>query len=71
MNTIIIKADNKMTKVLVTILEAFGLSFDVKKEKEKDSPYDPEFVAKVLKARNEEGGTLLTDDYKKELFQGL
>ncbi len=72
MNTIIVKADNKMTKALVAIFEAFGLSFDVKKEKEKNEyPYDQEFVNMVLNSRNEEGGKLLTDDYKKELFQDI
>jgi len=31
MNTIIVKADNKITKALISIFEAFGVSFEVKK----------------------------------------
>lgn len=55
MNTIIIKADNKSTKALVALFEAFGVVFEVKKEKEEKSPYDPTFVNKVLKASKDKG----------------
>jgi hypothetical protein len=70
MKTVNIKADNKITKALIKIFEAFKLSFDVKNEKEKnESSNKPEFFDMVLKLRNEEGGKLITDDYKKALFQ--
>lgn len=50
MNTIIVHADNKVTKALITILEAFKVSFELKKEnKTEESTYDPEFVKMVLK----------------------
>jgi hypothetical protein len=50
MNTIIIKADNKVTKVLVAILKALDVVFEVKKDKKtnEESPYDPEFVKMIL-----------------------
>lgn len=71
MNTITVKADNRMTKALITIFEAFGLSFDVKKAKEKDSPYDPEFVKMILeRAENAKKGetVVYTEELKNELF---
>ena len=47
MNTFIIQADNKISKVLVTLCKALDLSFEIKKEKE--SPYNSDFVEKILK----------------------
>ena len=69
MNTITVRADNKMSKALIPIFEAFGHSFNVKKKKEKDSSYDPEFVDMVLKARDEEGYTLMIT--KNSCFRGV
>lgn len=71
MNTIIVKADNKMTKALVAIFEAFGLSFDVKKDGAKEgSLYDEEFVSKVLERSKsaKSGNTVPYSIIKKELF---
>lgn len=69
METIIIQADAKKAKDIKEFLKAFDISF--KTSKKEESPYDPEFVKKVLKARKEEGGELLTEEYKKNLFQGI
>lgn len=68
MNTIIVYADNKVTKGLISIFKAFGVFFEIKKE---ESPYDAEFVNMVLKSRNEKGGKILTEQYKQELFEEL
>ena len=53
METIIIYTDSKKMKALKGFLKAFHISFTVPKEEE--SPYDPEFVKKVLEASNEKG----------------
>lgn len=45
---ITIKADNKLTKALVAIYNALNINYEIKKEKKKDKPYDPEFVKMVL-----------------------
>ncbi|MCB9201848.1 MAG: hypothetical protein H6604_02200 [Flavobacteriales bacterium] len=67
MNTFIIQADNKISKVLVTLCKALDLSFEIKKE----SPYNSDFVEMVLKSSNDESEISLTEDYKKKLFQNL
>ena len=53
MNTIIVHADSKVSKALITIFKALNVSYEIKKEnsKEEESPYDPEFVKMVLEAR--------------------
>lgn len=66
MDTIIIQAVGKKKKALLEILKAFDIPFEVKAKVEK--PYDPEFVKMVLEARTEKDGRILTDEYKKELF---
>ena len=54
MNAITIKADNKLTESLVNYLKTMNLSFEIKKDVENQnkiteiSPYNPEFVKKVL-----------------------
>ncbi len=54
MNTITIKAENKLTESLVNYLKTMNLSFEIKKDVENQnkiteiSPYNPEFVKKVL-----------------------
>ena len=58
METIIIQAESKKAKALKQFLKAFGIDFKVEQTKE-ESPYDPEFVKKILKARNEKGGKVI------------
>lgn len=48
MDTLIIRAESSKTKALIGLLEAFEISFEVKKSKEK--PYDEKFVEMVLEA---------------------
>jgi hypothetical protein len=58
MNTFVVHADSKVSKALIAIFKALNVTFEVKKETNKAevSPYDPEFVKKVLRARSEKGG---------------
>ena len=55
MNTIIVHADSKVSKALVAIFKALNVSYEIKKEniKEEESPYDPEFVKKILATKNQ------------------
>jgi hypothetical protein len=53
-------------KALKSFAKALKLKFHITKEK----PYNPEFVKMILTARKEKG-ELLTDEYKKKLFQGV
>jgi hypothetical protein len=50
MTTFIVQADNKISKALIAIFNALNVSFEVKKEREKEekSPYNSEFVKMVL-----------------------
>lgn len=78
MNTIVIKADNKLTKALVSICKALNLTYEIKKEdtittcNEEESPYDPEFVKMILEraesAKN--GNTVVFDDELREKLFG-
>jgi response regulator RpfG family c-di-GMP phosphodiesterase len=78
MNTIIIKADNKLTKALVAICSALNLTYEVKKDEalssvveEEGAVYDPEFVKMVLERAESarKGNTVpYTDEMRKELF---
>lgn len=54
METIIIHTESKKAKAIKQFLKAFDVKF--KTEKKEESPYDPEFVKMVLKARSEKGG---------------
>ena len=58
MTTYIVQADSKVSRALIAIFKALNVNFEVlkKNNKEGDSPYDPEFVKKVLRARGEKGG---------------
>jgi len=54
MNTIIVKADSKISKALVAIFKALNVTYEIKKEKTKvENTYDPEFVKKILGTKNE------------------
>ena len=54
MNTIIVHADSKVSKALVAIFKALNVSYEIKKENSKEeSPYDPEFVKKILATKNQ------------------
>lgn len=71
MNTFTVQANEKMSKILIELFKALGLSFQVKKNKPEDvSTYNPDFVKMVLDARNDDE-FLLTEEYKKDLFKGL
>lgn len=52
MDTVIIQAESKKLKALVKFLKAFNIPFELKKG-EKEDEYDPAFVEKILKAKNE------------------
>ncbi len=73
MTTYIVQADSKVSKALIAIFKALNVTFEVKKEtnKEGDSPYDPEFEKMVLEARKSNNRRVLDDAYKKELFSEL
>jgi hypothetical protein len=73
MNTFIVQADSKVSKALIAIFKAMNVSFEMKKDikKEDKSPYDPEFVKKILEASQEKQGIMVTEEYKENLFQGL
>ena len=54
MNTIIVHADSKTSKALIAIFKALNVSYEIKKENSKEeSPYDPEFVKKILATKNQ------------------
>jgi len=73
MNTFIVQADSKVSKALIAIFKAMNVSFEMKKDikNEDKSPYDPEFVKKILEASQEKQGIMVTEEYKENLFQGL
>ena len=54
MNTIIVHADSKVSKALIAIFKALNVTYEIKKENSKEeSPYDPEFVKKILATKNQ------------------
>ena len=54
MNTIIVHADSKISKALIAIFKALNVSYEINKENSKEeSPYDPEFVKKILATKNQ------------------
>ena len=52
METIIIKANKKQSKIVKAFLETQDVKFDIsttkKKDKESESPYDPAFVESIF-----------------------
>lgn len=65
MNTFIVQADSKVSKALIAIFKAMNVSFEMKKDikKEDESPYDPEFVKKILdRSQNAKKGNVLEID---------
>ena len=67
MSIIEVNTDATTLFKIVEYLQSLQVKFTVKDAAE--SPYDPEFVEMVLRARNDKNGErILTDDYKKELF---
>ena len=62
METIIIQADSTKAKALKEFLSAFGVAYKVEQEQEK-SPYNPEFVKKILKRAEsaKKGNTVKVD----------
>ena len=70
MSIIEINTDATTLSKIVVYLQTLDVKFIVKDIE--DSPYDPEFVEKVLKSREEKNGDrILTEEYKKELFGSL
>jgi hypothetical protein len=70
METIIIQAKSKKAKALKQFLKAFDIEFKVKVE-EDESPYNPEFVKKILERAKSarEGNTVAYDEkLREELF---
>lgn len=72
MNTYIVHADTKVSKALVAIFKALNVTFEVKKElKKEESPYEPEFVKKILeRSENAKRGNVITID-PKDLWGSL
>ena len=73
MNTIIVHADSKVSKALIAIFKALNVSYEIKKEnrKEEESPYDPEFVKKILeRSENVKKGNVVeyTAELKRQWF---
>ncbi len=70
MDTFIVHADSKVSKALVAIFKALNVSYEIKKEKitKEDSPYDPEFVKKILE-RSESAKRGNVVEYTPELKQ--
>ena len=73
MNTIIVHADSKISKALVAIFKALNVSYEIKKENSKgeESPYDPEFVKKILeRSENAKRGNVVeyTPELKRQWF---
>ena len=68
MNTIIVHADSKISKALIAIFKALNVSYEIKKENSKgeESPYDPEFVKKIVK-RSEKAKRGNVVEYTPEL----
>ena len=72
MNTIIVHADSKVSKALIVIFKALNVSYEIKKENSKEeSPYDPEFVKKIVeRSENAKRGNVTTID-PKDLWGSL
>lgn len=50
METLIIRSEGKKIEAIKAFLEAFGISFEIKKE---DEGYDPDFVAKIRESEED------------------
>jgi len=53
METFIIHAETNKIESLIAFLKALDISFEIKKPKTKEVGYNPEFVAMVLKSRQQ------------------
>ena len=57
METLIIHADQDKLDKIIDFLKSIKVPYEINKGKrKKEKPYNPEFVKKVLDAKNEEGG---------------
>jgi hypothetical protein len=57
METLIIHADQDKLDKIIEFLKSMKVSYEINKSKgKKDKPYNPDFVKKVLDAKNVEGG---------------
>ena len=75
METIIIHAESKKAKAIKQFLKAFDVSFSTDSSKKQaeteESPYNPEFVKKILKRQEsaKQGNVIeYTDELREELF---
>lgn len=69
METIIIDStDSITTEKIKDFLKELNVSFKTKSKKDKEKPYDPEFVDMVLKASQEKGGKIIDP---KNLWQSI
>ena len=59
METIILKTDGSKLKLIKQLLNELGIAFE--SEKASISPYDPEFVAKIKKAKFEDSIPVTAD----------
>ncbi len=69
METLIVQPKNqKQLAAVKAVLRALDISF----KKENESPYDPEFVAKIEKSRKQvKEGNFVTVDPKKSLWESI
>lgn len=59
MDTLIIHAEQDNIDTIITFLKKMKVSYEVKKStKKKEKQYNPEFVNKIMAAKNEEGITI-------------
>ena len=72
MNTIIVHADSKVSKALIAIFKALNVSYEIKKENSKEeSPYDPEFVKKILATKNQKSYRVNPENIWESILQIL
>ena len=72
MNTIIVHADSKISKALIAIFKALNVSYEIKKENSKEeSPYDPEFVKKILATKNQKSYRVNPENIWESILQIL
>jgi len=59
---------DEKAKALKAFMEAFEIDFEVSKQNEEESHYNPEFVAKILKSKEDflkgKGKTMSMDELK-------
>jgi hypothetical protein len=60
METLIINTEPDKLDKIIDFLKSMHVSYEIKKPKiKKEKAYNPEFVKKILDAKNEEGGKII------------